>query len=245
MIKSRKRGSQLARWVTWFLCRSPLGPVPLLEPALCKPAAINVSLQASEGKGSILKDVVLNSLCCTRVISLAFRTLKGKCQHSVSSNSHCRTLSWHPFKPVQRAHASKCCALWQRHHCCVLLKWEALVRLRDRKPSGKMLASVSLEPPTADGSNILKSLLSRWAKCFRPHKCWLERPCVCPHANMSTLPKQEIRGCCSNRIKVAREKSVEDKERLWKGKAQRTSWFLAFCGDGLKQNGRSDADLRS
>lgn len=139
------------------------------------------------------------------------------------------------------------CLMVETHHCCVLLKWEALVRLHDRKPSGKMLAPVSLEPPTADGSNILISLLSRWAKCFRPHKCWLERPCVCPHANMSTLPKQEIQGCCSNRIKMAREKAVEGKERLWKKKTQahllvssflwrwaETEWELRFRFKRLK-----------
>lgn len=49
----------------------------------------------------------------------------------------------------------------ETHHCCVLLRREALVRLHDRKPSGKILAPVSLEPPTADGLNILISLLSR------------------------------------------------------------------------------------
>lgn len=133
------------------------------------------------------------------------------------------------------------------HHCCVLLKWEASVRLRDRKPSGKMLASVPLEPPTADGLNILISLLSRWAKCFRPHKCWLERLCVCPHATMSTLPKQEIWGCCSNRIKMAREKSVEGEGRLWRKKTQarllvssflrrwaQTEWELRFKRSDLR-----------
>lgn len=121
MLKSRKRGCQLASQVTWFLWRTPLGLVPSVEPARWKPAAINVSFRASEGEGNILKDVALNFLCCSQMIFLAFSTLKGKCQHSVLSNTHCRRLSWHPLKCVQRPHTSKRSALWWRHTiavCC-------------------------------------------------------------------------------------------------------------------------------
>lgn len=231
MIKNRKRGSQLARWVTRFLCRSPSRLIPSLEPALWKPAAINAS-PSIWGWRKHCKDAVLSPLCCTRDFSggqHSERQMSAQCfLHQPLQKS------WHPFKLVQRAHASKCCALWQSHHCCAAER-RALARLCDRKASGKMLAAVSPEPPTADGSNISISLLSRWAKCFRPHKCWLERPCVCPRANVSTLQKQERQGCCSNRNEVAREKSVKGKERLWKAKAQPHLLVLAFYEDRLKQ----------
>lgn len=62
-LDAKKKEIWLARQVKRFLWRTSSGLVPSIEPALWKQAAVKVSLQVSEGGGSILKDVALNFLC--------------------------------------------------------------------------------------------------------------------------------------------------------------------------------------
>lgn len=152
------------------------------------------SLQAGWRK---LSKMLLWIPCAALVISLTFSTQRQMSAECFLQHALHRT----ELTPLQAGPRST----WRQVLCLMagtaLLLEPGAWASPDRKPRGKMLPWLSPEPPTADEWNVWISLLSRWAKCFRPHECWLERLCVCPRAKEATLQKQEAQGCCRDRIK--------------------------------------------